>query len=451
MQGIGIYNFSSSIVSYFVLIAGLGIATYAIREGAKLRNNREKISKFASEIFTINIVSTLISYLLLFICLIFFQKLRLYSTCILILSTQIIFTTLGTEWVYQIYEDYSFITIRSIFFQILSIFLLFIFVKKPQDYLNYAGISTFSIVGSNILNFIYVRQYCRITITWNFNWRKHMLPIMILFFANMANMIYINSDITILGILKNDYVVGIYSVSAKVYSIVKTLISALLIVTVPRLAMLFGQKRVREYNSILTKLSNTLLILVLPASVGLFMLAREVILIISGANYLKSTISLRILCCAYVFSILSWILNDCVLIPAKREKSVLKSMTISAIINIIFNIIFIPIWNENAAAISTVIAEFSMLVVNYYSSKDLVRNIYFSKRMLKNFVTSCIGCLGIIGICILCNISYKPLILKTILSGMLSVIIYFAILFLFKNEIALDVVNKVLKSMKLKK
>lgn len=451
VQGIGIYNFSSSIVSYFVLIAGLGIATYAIREGAKLRNNKEEISEFASEIFTINIVSTLISYLLLFICLLVFKKLRVYSTCILILSTQILFTTLGTEWIYQIYEDYSFITIRSIIFQLLSIFLLFIFVKKPQDYLNYAVISAFSIVGSNILNFVYARQYCRITITWNFNWRKHILPIMILFFANVANMIYINSDITVLGILKNDYIVGIYSVSAKVYSIVKTLISALLIVTVPRLAMLFGQKRVREYNSILTKLTNTLLILVLPASVGLFMLAREVVLIISGANYLKSTTSLRILCCAYVFSILSWILNDCVLIPAKRERSVLKSMSISAIINIAFNVIFIPVWNENAAAISTVMAEFSMLVVNYYSSKDLVRDIYFSKTMFKNFVTSCVGCLGIIGICMLCDISYRSLILKTIISVILSVIIYFAILFLLKNKIAEDMVNKILKTVRLKK
>ena len=63
----------------------------------------------------------------------------------------------------------------------------------------------------------------------------------------ISNMIYLNSDVTILGLMKNAYVVGIYSVSAKVYSIVKTVISAVLIVTVPRLAMLFGEKRIKEY------------------------------------------------------------------------------------------------------------------------------------------------------------------------------------------------------------
>ena len=78
VTGIGIYNFSSSIVSYFLLIAALGIGTYAIREGAKYRDNKKKIQQFSSEVFTINICSTIISYLLLFICLLIFSKLHNY-------------------------------------------------------------------------------------------------------------------------------------------------------------------------------------------------------------------------------------------------------------------------------------------------------------------------------------------------------------------------------------
>ena len=38
VEGMGIYNFSSTYVGYFLLIAGLGINTYAIREGAKFRD-----------------------------------------------------------------------------------------------------------------------------------------------------------------------------------------------------------------------------------------------------------------------------------------------------------------------------------------------------------------------------------------------------------------------------
>ena len=141
--------------------------------------------------------------------------------------------------IYQIYEDYAYITIRSIIFQIISVILLFVFVKRPTDYLNYAAITVFSAVGANVLNFVHVRRYCKVHLVFHFNWKIHLIPILIIFGANIANIIYVNSDITLLGLMKNNYVVGIYSVSSKVYQIVKTLISARVIVTVPRLAMLF--------------------------------------------------------------------------------------------------------------------------------------------------------------------------------------------------------------------
>lgn len=442
VKGIGIYNFSSSIVSYFSLIAGLGIGTYAIREGAKLRDNQGKISQFASQVFTINMCSTVLAYLFLFICLIFFSKLHSYLSCILIFSLQIFFTTIGTEWIYQIYEDYSYITIRSIIFQIISLILLFIFVRGPQDYLKYAAITVFSMVGSNILNFIHARKYCHIHLVWHFNWKVHLGPIIILFFASIANMIYVNSDITLLGLMRNNYVVGIYSVSSKVYQIVKTLISAVLIVTVPRLAMLFGKQELNEYKNILSKLSNILVLLALPSSVGIFMLAREVVLIISGPKYLRSVNSLQILCFAYIFSILAWIMSDCVLIPAKREKYVLRSMSASAVLNIVINLLLIPSWSENAAAFSTVLAEMCMFAVNYYYAKDLVKDVFVSRTLLHTFISSIIGCVGIIVVCILCNYSFQSLIIKTIFSVGLSIIMYGAILVLLKNKFAISMLSR---------
>lgn len=442
VKGIGIYNFSNSIVSYFLLIAALGINTYAIREGAKLRDNPKKMSQFASEIFTINIYSTNISYLLLFVCLCIFPKLHNYLVCILILSLQIFFTTIGTEWVYQIYEDYSYITIRSIIFQILSIVLLFIFVRSSQDYLKYAAITVFSAVGSNVLNFIHVRQYCHIGVIRKFNWRVHIKPIIILFFASVASMIYVNSDITVLGLMKNNYIVGIYSISSKVYQIVKTLISAILIVTVPRLAMLFGKNKIKEYKDILTKLTNVLVLFALPASTGLYMLAREVILLISGPKYLRSISSLQILCFAYIFSILAWILSDCVLIPAKRENCVLKSMSTSAIVNIVLNLALIPYWNENAAAFSTIIAELCMFITNYYFAKDLIHDVFVSRKLLRTFLSSTLGCIGIVCVCLLCRQYIHSLLINTVFSIMFSAIMYGLILLLLKNEFAVSMFDR---------
>lgn len=448
VEGIGAYNFSNTFVSYFLLLAELGINTYSIREGAKYRNNKEKIEQFSSEVFTINIFSMLLSYILLVICLVLFAQLHSYILCILIFSLQILFTTIGTEWVYQIYEDYFYITLRSIVFQIISIIFLFIFVRKSDDYLNYAAITVFSTVGSNILNFINVRKYCKLHIIFHFNWKKHLIPILIIFASNVATIIYVNSDITLLGLLKGNYVVGIYSVSSKIYQIIKTLIASLLIVTVPRLALLFGQRKIKEYKTILTKLTNTLVLITIPAMTGIYMLSKEIILIISGKNYLRSVNSLRILCFAYIFSILAWILTACVLIPAKREKKVLISTIVSAIINILINLIFIPLWEENAAAFSTVLAEASMFFINYHYSKDIVSDVFESKELLKNLGTSIIGCLGIIIVCLLCNIVWQSMFLKTIFSVILSIIIYGTILVLLRNKVALDMLERAKISLK---
>lgn len=64
--GMGKYNFANYIVSYFLMIAALGINTYAVREGARIRDDRKKFSNFASQFFSYNVVSTVASYVLLF-------------------------------------------------------------------------------------------------------------------------------------------------------------------------------------------------------------------------------------------------------------------------------------------------------------------------------------------------------------------------------------------------
>ena len=53
-ENVGKVNFGDSYVSYFSLIATLGITTYAIRECAKVRDDKRRLEEVASEIFSIN-------------------------------------------------------------------------------------------------------------------------------------------------------------------------------------------------------------------------------------------------------------------------------------------------------------------------------------------------------------------------------------------------------------
>ena len=73
-ENVGKVNFAHSIVSYFSLIATLGIQSYAIRECSKVRENRQMLDDTASQIFSINIWTTLLSYILLFLTFFFIPR-----------------------------------------------------------------------------------------------------------------------------------------------------------------------------------------------------------------------------------------------------------------------------------------------------------------------------------------------------------------------------------------
>ena len=129
VENLGKINYGLSIISYFSLIAALGINVYAIREGSKIKNNKAKINQFINEVFALNIITMSISYVGLFALLFFTKQLKSYSILILIQSLSIVFTTFGVDWINTIYEDYLAITIRTLLSYFLSLILLFVFVK----------------------------------------------------------------------------------------------------------------------------------------------------------------------------------------------------------------------------------------------------------------------------------------------------------------------------------
>ena len=159
IENIGRYNYSNSIISYFLLISGLGIGGYAIRDGSAFRRQRDKLNQFANEMFTINVISTVISYILLLATAFVFPGMKEYWLLLAILSIQIILKTIGIDWLYSIYEDYLYITLRGIAFQILSLIMLFCFVHTAEDLNVYALITVIANAGSSILNYIHARKY----------------------------------------------------------------------------------------------------------------------------------------------------------------------------------------------------------------------------------------------------------------------------------------------------
>ena len=119
VENIGLVQYYNSIISYFILFAGLGVSYYAVREGTKYRDDKDSLSKFSSELISILLITTFISYIMLFI--IFFTNRSSFDEKLLVISSlSIMFSSLSLEWIYQIKEDFVYISLRSFCFHIIS-------------------------------------------------------------------------------------------------------------------------------------------------------------------------------------------------------------------------------------------------------------------------------------------------------------------------------------------
>lgn len=321
--------------------------------------------------------------------------------------------------------------LEDIIFQIISMILLFFLVHSKEDVALYSLTTLVSLTGYNVLNIMGLPKKFQFNFQTLKSLKKHFYPIMLLFANSIATTIYINSDTTILGLLAGNISVGLYSVATKVYSIVKNILASVIIVTIPKMSKLWSDNKSEEFNKLGNKILNSFFMLTLPAMLGIYLLSNEIIEIISDYSYLKASSALRILSIALLISVFNWFFQSSILIPSKNEKKVLYATSAAAIVNIILNFILIPKYKQDAAAITTLLAELISVFISWYYSRKIIKIKLYKKDII-----------SILGGCVYIYIYFK--VIESLISNILIKIIliivgagigYFIILMLLGNTI----------------
>lgn len=440
-EGIGIANYSQSVISYFQLFATFGITTYAISEGSKIREDKDKFSRFASEVFTINLIASVLS---LFTILIFSAcgLFGSHNEFILILGLTIIFTLIGVEWIFSIFEQFLYITLRSFIIQIVSLVLLFLFVKDKDDIIIYIWLIVLATVGSSVFNYFKSRQLCQFKITRYKDWKKHVTPMAIILGTSIASLIYVNSDVVVLGILKDDSTVGVFSAAIKVIKAVCVPIASIGFVVVPRIAESIAKNsdNTEQVENICKKVIDFMLFLILPFSVGLFIMSDEAILLLSGEEFLEGSLVIKLLIIDLFLSPINGFLVSQLLIPFGKEKLAFWATIGGAIINLILDFAIIPFYSLYGAAIATVASEFIVLSV---CLPFLVRK-FTMRLLLSNFWQYLLASLPILPFYWLSTTLFTNYIYSIIFTVTLSGLIYVLILYVFKNYVVKTIVSMIL-------
>ncbi len=447
-SGLGKVGFATSIIVYFSMIAMMGIPTYGIKACAKIRDDSYKLTKTVYELLILNTIFLAFALTLLLLSVIFIDKLYIDKELYIILAFSMLFNVLGIEWLYKALEQYSYITIRSIFFKIASLILLFIFVKESNDILPYAMLTVLASVGAGILNFYNLRKIITLyKITFKqLEITKHIKPSFTFFLLTISITIYVNLDSVMLGFMTSDDNVGYYSAAVKIKQILVTLVTSLGAVMLPRLAFYYEQKRFDEFKDLVKNALGFILIVSLPLTIYFTLYAKDAILLLSGESFLASVEPMQIIMPTVFFIALSNLMGWQILVPMDREKQIVFSTIIGAVIGGIINFFAIPHLGVNGAAIANLCAECAVVIVQVV----LLRKFIFPILAKINIWRMLMALLISTWIVLIVSFNLSEFI-NLLLSSILFFGCYLVSLLILKEPVVYQIFSSVLNKIKLKR
>lgn len=417
--GTGKVAFATSVVTYFSMFAQLGIPTYGIRVCAQVRDDKEKLSRTVQELLFISLAMTALAYLLFFTGLCIVPRMRSDKALFLIVSSMIFFNSIGMEWLYKGLEEYTYITVRSIVFKVVSLGTMFLLVTKQSDYVIYGGISIFASSASNAFNFINAHKYVSLCPVGRYNFKQHLKPIMVFFAMSCATTIYTNLDTVMLGFMKTDEDVGYYNAAVKVKGILVSIITSLGTVLLPRASYYIEHGLKNEFEKIAKKAIHFVCVVSLPLMMYFILYAKESIYFLSGSAYDGSIFPMQVLMPTLFFIGLTNVMGIQVMVPLGREKWVLYSVMIGAGVDLMINALLIPSIASSGAAIGTLVAEAAVLTYQYWKLKNLMHGVFENVRWRMLLLAMLAAAVASVGV--------KILALGTFFTLVLSAAVYFGI------------------------
>lgn len=374
-DGTGAVAMGTNLVSYFTMVAMLGVPVYGVRACAAVRDNPQKLARTIQELLLLNLLMSIVAYGLFFLSVWIVPTLRTDFTLYTICSAAIILNVIGMNWVYQALEQYSYITGITMLFKLIGVILMFAFVRSRASAGVYGAVTVVSSFGSGVINFIHLRKLVHFTSGGKWDLRQHIKPILRFFAMSVATSIYTSLDVVMLGLMKNNTVVGYYNAAIKIKTILVSLTTSLGTVLLPRLSFYFEHRQMKTFWSLVSRAFSFILLFSIPCCIFFSLFAKDVILVLSGQAFLPATVPMIILMPTILLIGLSNITGIQILVPEKREKVVLNSVMIGAAVDFLINLVLIPFLDSSGAAIGTVCAELAVLVYQYYALRRRLSSV----------------------------------------------------------------------------
>lgn len=360
-EQMGSISFAASFSAFFSMLAVLGIPVYGIRECARVRDDPKALSKTVAELLFIQCMATAISLLLYGVCLQFLPQFQGHTALYFIRAAVIGASALQVDWIYTALEQFGMITLRTMVVKAIMTGLVFVLVQGEGDALWYAILLG---GGTVALNLVHVWKLAGLSIPLRLKMRgssRRLRPIFIFFVQTVAITIYTSMDTVMLGLMQDEYTVGIYDAGIKIKLILSYLVTGMSAVLLPKISFFVAKGRKEEAGA---AISNTLaftVLLSLPILCFFGVMANETMELVCGMQAAHRGTLLRFLLPTVFLIGCSSLVANQILTPTHREGVAMRAYLVGAAVNLGLNALLIPRWSMVGAGAATLLAEASVL------------------------------------------------------------------------------------------
>lgn len=440
VEGIGTYSYTYSIAYYFGIFGMLGISNHGNRSIALVKENKEKISSTFSNIYAIQFLFTLLAVIsyIIFVHFIFVGNKIIAMIDLLVVISYM----LDINWFFFGMEQFKVTVARNCVIKLLTLICTFIFVKNTNDLWIYTLILALGTLFSQVYLWFNLKKYIDFKKPNILEVKKNIKPVLVLFVPVIAFSIYKIMDKIMLGNITTVYEVGLYENSEKIINIPVGIITAFGTVMMPRISSLIGkkeEKKINMYNEISFRYFSAMAYAMVGGLIGV---SKNLAPIYFGNEFSECSKLIAGLSVTIIFTTWANIIRTQYLIPNKLDKPYVISTISGAVVNFMFNMIFISKLGAMGAVIGTILAEFSVFFIQaIYTRKE-----FFVWNYIKNTIFLALFSMFMAVIVYMIGEIMKFDIITLIIQVFAGIIIYVTLVTIYLIKIRDDVIIKILKN-----
>lgn len=359
-EGVGKYNYATSIGLIYIMVAALGTSIYAIREISCIRNDKVAVSKLFWELLIIRIMGVIfIAPVYIFHMYIFTD----YTEILGIVGIQVFGSALDISWLYQGKEDFKKTVTRSIAVRVISVILVFLFVKTPDDVVLYTLINCGGVFIGNLLLWINIPKAV-VKIPFNtLRVNQHLKPVLLLLLPALSIYMYTNFNKVILGYFTSEAEVGFFSQSYSIITLIMTVITSLGTVLIPNIAFLIKDEKWDEVRTMICDSMRFVFFGSFPMMFGLFSISPIFVPWFLGNEYEACILIMKILSPLVFIVGVASVTGQAVLVPLRKQNVYTVSIFAGAAVSIVLNFVLIPQYKSYGASFALVASELTVTTI----------------------------------------------------------------------------------------